>query len=310
MARDVSVVYDPVMAGFDNLHFIQYACRPRQSLIAVKAMVPSQGQKMSISAARMVSLSVALMLGIGGAAMPGVSSHARAMERTAVVQPTTPEARKLGKVSPYTDALRWKTFLAVRDVFRRNWLKPRSTAPFRQGQSPTFAELPLLQLDDRDGDGRADFFSYLPPDGSDRTQEFGAFFDLDGNGRTDCVVVYGGLLFDARMQAVLWHHYAFDSNGDGQFDVRVFEAIDLDGDGLPDEDATAWVYDIDHDGLVDRAEQIVNGTPAAIAPQDGGRLDLGFILHTDPAEQPRIGGPMPTAFFGKVARDVDDLLAR
>lgn len=264
-------------------------------------------------AARMIWLPAAVMMGIGAPSIPVAALHAQAMERVAIaapIAPATPEARKLAKVSPYSDAHRWQTFVAVRDVFRRNWLKPRSTTPFRQGQYPTFAAYPLLQLDDRDRDGRADFFSYLPPDGSGRTQEFGAFFDLDGNGRTDCVVVYGGLLFDSRMQAALWHHYAFDTNGDGQFDVRVFEAIDLDHDGLPDADATTWLYDTDHDGLVDRAEQIVEGTPAAIAPHDDGRLDLGYILHTDPGEQPRIGDPMPTGFFAKVAQDVDDLSGR
>ena len=254
---------------------------------------------------RLIWLSAALMLGIGGLP-PG----AHAAGTKPIARPATPEARRLAEASPYRAEHRWKTFVAVRDLFRRNWLKPRSTAPFRQGRYPTFSEYPLLQLDDRDRDGRADFFSYLPPDRSDRTQEFGAFFDLDGNGRTDCVVVYGGLLFDARMEAVLWHHYAFDTNGDGQFDVRVFEAIDLDRDGLPDADATAWLHDSDHDGLVDRAEQIVAGTPAEITPGDGGRLDLGYILHSDPAEQPRIGSPMPTAFFANVARDVDDLSAR
>lgn len=240
--------------------------------------------------------SLALVLSVGAATMT-------------LAAPATPEARKLAKVSPYADAHRWETFLAVRDVFNRLWLHPRSTAPFKQGPSTTFAPYPLLQLDDRDRDGRADFFSYLPPDGSDRTQEFGSFFDLDGNGRTDGIVFYGGLLFDARMQAAMWHHYAFDTNGDGLFDVRVFEAIDRDGDGLPDDGVTAWVYDADHDGLIDKAEHIAKGTVTAIAPQVDGRLDLGYILHTDPAEQPHIGTPTPTDFFRQVAQEVDALLA-
>lgn len=245
--------------------------------------------------------------------MSGVPASTPLLAREAAdrnTKPATTEARKLAKVSPYADARRWETFLAVRDMYRRLWLKPRSTAPFKQGPSTTFAPYPLLQLDDRDRDGRADFFSYLPSDGSGRTQEFGAVFDLDRNGMTDCVVVNGGLLFDARMQAVMWHHYSFDTNGDGLFDVRVFEAIDRDGDRLPDDGVTAWAYDTDHDGLIDKAEHIAKGKVSEIAPQADGRLDLGYILHTEPAEQPRIGGPDPTDFFGMVAREVDALLTR
>ncbi|WP_069309190.1 EF-hand domain-containing protein [Porphyrobacter sp. LM 6] len=280
-------------------------------MIGIKAAAACKGQtRHMLAATRMVWLSLVLVLGTGGAVMSGELPDAQALARAAPNKPTTPEARRLAKVSPYADARRWETFLAVREVFRRNWLKPKSTAPFRQGQSSTFTQYPLLQVEDRDSDGKADFFAYLPPDGSDQTQEFGAFFDLDGNGQTDCVVVYGGLLFDARMEAILWHHYALDTDGDGKFDVRVFEAIDLGHDGLPDDGVTAWVYDTDHDGLIDKAEHIAKGNITAITPQADGRLDLGYILHTEPAEQPRIGGPVPTDFFEMVAREVDALLAR
>ena len=60
---------------------------------------------------------------------------------------------------------------------------------------------------------------------------------------------------------------------------------DTDGDGLPEEGATAWVYDSDHDGFVDKAEHIVNGRVRAIEPE-GGVLSLGWVISPDPSKQP------------------------
>ena len=217
--------------------------------------------------------------------------------------------RTLSRIDPRDAKRRWDAYRAIGGVFDRLWRQPAARTVVKSGEYPTLERFPLLQLEDRDGDGKAEFFAYLPPDGSDRTQEFGAFFDLDHDGRSDWIVFYGGVLFTKKMKSFVWHHHGIDTNGDGQFDIRVYGAIDMDGDGLPEENATAWLYDVDHDGLVDKAEHIIGGRVSAIEPDDG-VLNLRDLLNTDLSRQPRVGGPMPTGLFKSVAEDVDALSRR
>lgn len=217
--------------------------------------------------------------------------------------------RKLSQVDLGSTEQRWESYKAIDDVFSRLWLKPVSRTALKEAEFDTFKGYPNLQLEDRDGDGKAEFFAYLPPNKSSRTQEFGAFFDLNGDGRTDWIVFYGGFLFDKKMKQSLWHHHSIDTNGDGNFDIRIYRAIDVDGDGFPEEEATTWVYDPDHDGLVDKAELIIGGRVTPIEPENGA-LNLHYILNTDPAQQLRIGGPMPTALFKDMANDIDGLSTR
>lgn len=214
--------------------------------------------------------------------------------------------RRLADVEPANPKERWNSYRAVSEVFDRLWLKPLSRTPLQHGEYATFKSFPLLRLEDRDGDGRAEFYAYLPPDHSDRTQEFGAFFDLNGDRRADWIVFYGGVLITKEMKPFYWHHHGIDTNGDGQFDVRIYTAIDMDGDGFPDEKATAWVYDTDHDGLVDSADHIVGGRVSAIADDDG-ILILRYLLSPDRTAQPRVGQAMPTQLFSLIAGDIDDL---
>ncbi len=217
--------------------------------------------------------------------------------------------RKLSQVDLGDTKRRWEAYQAIDEVFGRLWLHPVSRTPLKGAEYETFKDYPNLELEDRDGDGKAEFFAYLGPDKSSRTQEFGTFFDINRDGRTDWVVFYGGILFNNKMKQFLWHHHSIDTNGDGQFDIRVYGAIDMDGDGFPEEKATTWVYDLDHDGLVDKAEHIVGGRVTQIEPKDG-VLQLRYMLNTDPSQQPRIGGPMPTELFKFMAGDIDDLSKR
>lgn len=217
--------------------------------------------------------------------------------------------RRLAEVDPANLKERWGSYRAISEIFDQLWLDPHSRTPLKHGEYTTFKAYPSLRLEDRDGDGKSEFFAYLPPDQSDRTQEFGAFFDLNGDGRTDWIVFYGGILITKKMKPLHWHHHSIDTNGDGLFDVRVYSAIDWDGDGFPDEKATAWVHDLDHDGLVDRADHIVKGRVTSIDDQDG-FLALRYILNPELSQQPRIGGPMPTELFRIMAGDIDDLAER
>lgn len=217
--------------------------------------------------------------------------------------------RVLSRIDPGDPDGRWEAYRAIDDVFHLLWLKPLAKTPLKSAEYPTFRSYPLLTIEDRDGDGKAEFFAYLPADGSSRTQEFGTFFDLDRDGRSDWIVVYGGILFTKKMKQFFFHHHCIDTNRDGLFDIRVYGAIDMDGDGFPEENATAWLYDVDHDGLVDKAEHIVRGRISAIEP-DNGALPLRYYLNNDPSQQPQIGAPMPTTSFESVKEDIDDLASR
>lgn len=242
-----------------------------------------------------------------GVAYPSLGkSNAAAAQETGL---SRYKNRQLSRVDPADEGSRWKAYQSVGEVFSRLWLKPVSRTPMKRAEYATFESYPNLVLEDRDGDAKPEFFAYLPPDGSDRTQEFGTFFDLNQDGRTDWIVFYGGILFTKKVKQFLWHHHSIDTNGDGLFDIRIYCAIDMDGDGFPEENATAWVYDLDHDGLVDRAEHIVAGRITPIEPDDG-VLHLRYLLNTEASQQPRIGGPMPTELFRKMAGDIDDLSSR
>ena len=84
--------------------------------------------------------------------------------------------RKLAEISPYAQSHRWETYLVINDLFDRIWQQPRSKKTLKKADFQTFDGFPRLHLEDRDNDGRAEFYVYLPPDGSQNSQEFGAFF--------------------------------------------------------------------------------------------------------------------------------------
>lgn len=207
------------------------------------------------------------------------------------------------------DECRWKVYQAVDSLFDKLWRRPAQRKVIVRGRSSAFPQLPVLTLEDRSGDGRADFFSYGSADGNARSQEFGAFFDRNGDGRIDWLVYYGGMMLAGDGTFYFWHHHAIDTNGDGRFDVRVYTVVDADGDGSPDQGATTWLEDSDHDGLTDRATRIFNREITPIAMRDGA-FPLGYVLAPDPAEQPRPGIAMPVQGLASVANDIAALSAR
>lgn len=124
----------------------------------------------------------------------------------------------------------------------------------KQIRTTTFKGHPILSLSDRNGDGKVDSFAYYP-ENSQRTVEFGFVFDLNEDGKIDYLVFNGGPMMTKDFEAVIWMNYhAIDSNGDGRIDIFVYNDIDRDGDRRPDRGVTAWLYDDNFDGKVDRAE--------------------------------------------------------
>lgn len=207
------------------------------------------------------------------------------------------------------DAQRWKAYQAVERAFEQLWRGSSRHKVVKRGMTTTFPSLPMLTLEDRNGDGKADFFAYGSADGKARSQEFGAFFDRNGDGRIDWLVYYGGMMMSGDGQFYFWHHHAVDTDGDGRFDIRIYTAVDADGDGKADTGATTWLEDADKDGLADRATRIVNGQISMIVPQ-GGAFPLGYVLAAEPAEQPKVGAAMPVQLMAAVAADIAALNAR
>jgi hypothetical protein len=113
----------------------------------------------------------------------------------------------------------------------------------------------ILELADRDGDGKADSFACTPKKGGD-TQDFGFIFDLNKDGKIDYIVFNQGIAMTKDMK-VYWSKYHWiDSNYDGKIDIHVLPTIDLDGDKFPDKGVTGWIYDTDFDGDVDKVEYL------------------------------------------------------
>lgn len=228
-------------------------------------------------------------------AMPAAAQSAELQAcRAAAQQPAAAEAC-------------WRVQTRLEQTFRQLWNGPKPGRPPYRGETQTLPSYPILELEDRDRDGKPDFFAYYQSGGSRRTQEFGSFFDLNGDGRADWIVYYGGTLTTKAFDFFFWYHHAVDTDGDGRFDPRIYEAIDLDGDSMPEREASAWLFDSDYDGLADKAQHVVKGRADTINPGVDGQLSMGYILETDPSRLPRIGAAMPTALFDWIAADIAQL---
>ena len=130
-------------------------------------------------------------------------------------------------------------------------------------ETNSIEDFPILELVDRDGDGKADMFVYVTKSGElpkgypfRSSQEFGFIFDLNKDGKIDYVVFNQGLVLTKDMKPYWSKYHWIDSNFDGKIDINVIPTVDLDGDKRPDEGVTAWIYDTNFDGGVDKAEYL------------------------------------------------------
>ncbi len=210
---------------------------------------------------------------------------------------------RLHAFASYSEPARLLAYATIQAAYESLWDGYTGASPVAEGPTPRG----YLQLEDRDGDGGVDFYAYLPEPGIDETQDFGAIFDLDRDGRPDWIVFYGGV-FPAADQTVLWwSHHAIDRNRDGRADVYVTDLVDHDGDGLMDLGRTAWIYDDDFDGRIDRAEHLTADGAVALKVENGAYAS-GHILWPLVDQSPRPGGEMPTALLDTIGNDAMDLL--
>ena len=102
------------------------------------------------------------------------------------------------------------------------------------------------------------------------SQEFGFIFDLNKDGKIDYIVFNQGLAMTKDIKPYWSKYHWIDSNFDGKIDIHVIPTVDLDGDGFPDEGVTAWIYDTNFDGDVDKAEYLGKDFQKPIEKTEGG----------------------------------------
>ncbi|MDU8943388.1 hypothetical protein [Ovoidimarina sediminis] len=209
--------------------------------------------------------------------------------------------RIVAKVGPYDDRRRSRIHTALNAEYLRLWEMGLRT-PVARAKTKTFKGYPYLNVEDRNRDGTADFYSYTPKAAGGHTLEFGAFFDLAGDGTPDWIVFNGGSALGegGAFKIVYWSHHAIDRNNDGRFDTLVVDCVDLDGNGRIDPGVSAWFYDANFDGKFDAAEHIVKGKVTRIAVKNR-RIDAKTAMKT--FQEIRIGSPFGT-LFDEIARDI------
>ncbi|MCA0930082.1 hypothetical protein [Ruegeria profundi] len=201
------------------------------------------------------------------------------------------------KVGPYSDKRRWQIYKKLDKEFSRLWDKPANPVA-ATANTRTFGGFPYLLLEDRDRDGVADFYAYLQNKSNQDTQEFGAFWDLAGDGTPDWLVFYGGLSIAEGTKMAFWHRHLIDRNNDGAFDTLVVNNIDQDGNGMIEQGKTVWLYDANFDGRVDAAEHIIRGKVTTLKAENG-RFDT-----KNPFSDPVPVGERFPIIFDQIASDI------
>jgi len=252
-------------------------------------------------------LPILLGWGVLLSALPGIDD-ARAEQKTGLSMYVQ---RKLASVWPWDPERRTDAFQTVTKIAEALWHTDSYGAEIATARTGTFPGYPLLVLTDEDGNGTADFYAYYDESRSEDTMEFGAFFAEQGKARPFWLLFNGGpsLEMTASGEMVFFwlNHQFIDRNSDGAFDTYIVNDVDFDGNGQASASDTAWMYDDDADGLLDRAELIIDGRVQTIAPENG-ILDLRRL--GGPQHQPsRVGDPL-FAFPDAVADDIQAALSK
>jgi hypothetical protein len=173
----------------------------------------------------------------------------------------------------------------------------------KKGFTTTFPGLPVIKLDDRNGDGRAEQFSYLADEKITRSQEFGFFYDLNNDGRRDYLVYNGGPLFTKDFSKMFWMNYhLIDANGDGSIDIFVYNGVNLTEENFYDEGVSAWIYDKDFDGIFEEAEYIGKDFVKKIEKKDG-KFQIKSAMGTVQFDEKK-----DLSTWSRVINDIDLLL--
>lgn len=211
------------------------------------------------------------------------------------------KSRIASRVGPYEDKRRWQIYTALNKEYLKLWDRGAGRV-VATAQTRTFPGFKYLKIEDRNRDGFGDFYAYYPKSSGGRTQEFGAFFDLAGDGSPDWLVFYGGSFLGegGAFKIVYWNHHSIDRNNDGKFDTIVIDCIDMDNDGKIEPGRTAWFYDANFDGKIDSAQHIERGKANKI-PLRNGRFASKSPLKT--FQNLRVGSPIGK-LFDNIGRDI------
>jgi len=134
----------------------------------------------------------------------------------------------------------------------------------------------ILELSDRDLDGQPDEFAFRPAEGA-HTQDYGFMFDLNKDGRSDYLIFSGGPMITKEFEFYWMNYHWIDSNYDGRIDIKVNNAVAIDGSESAQKGLTAWLYDSDFDGYTDKAEYIGVGIMKAVEEKEG-TLTVNWLL--------------------------------
>lgn len=188
--------------------------------------------------------------------------------------------RQLSELGAFRAENRLAVHQVINDLFLRLWQDGKTRKSMARVETKTFPQFPILQLSDTDGDRKAEEFAYQQSPGDMNTQEFGYFFDLNGDGRADYLVFFGGSMTREGEDFDIWwmNYHAVDSNADGRTDQVLYQgSTDMNGNGKVEPAIGLWLIDDDFDGALDRAVYLGPDLELA-APIDNGRLDLSMNL--------------------------------
>jgi hypothetical protein len=215
-------------------------------------------------------VNAALILIVTGCAAP-------AMEKKDVGALSVYKQKTLDELGAFEFEKRMYVFNTIDGIANQLVKSPSYSVVRKEGSRKIFKDFTILELVDRDLDGKAEQFSY-ESEKRQKTNEFGFMFDLNRDGKVDYVVFNGGLAFTRDFKKGAWFNYHWiDSNYDGKIDIAVFNNyISLDGDSFFDEGISGWVYDTNFDGLIDKAEYLGDNFQQPVEKR-GGEF---FVLKT------------------------------